>query len=149
MTTADKLRAMSKSENKTLETEASVEAFLETIEDKAKKDDAKRIVAMMHDISGKPAKMWGNSIVGFGNYHYKYASGREGDFMKIGFSPRKQNLTLYIMPGFDRYDALMKKLGKYKTGKSCLYINRLEDVDWSVLRELSQRSYQYMTDKYG
>ena len=93
--------------------------------------------------------MWGNSIVGFGNYHYKYASGREGDFMKIGFSPRKQNLTLYIMPGFDRYDALMKKLGKYKTGKSCLYIKRLEDVDWSVLRELSQRSYQYMTDKYG
>ena len=140
---------MSKSQNKTFETEASVEAFLETIDDERKKEDAKRIVAMMHEISGTPAKMWGKSIVGFGNYHYKYASGREGDFMKIGFSPRKQNLTLYIMPGFDRYDALMKELGKHKTGKSCLYIKRLDDVDWSVLRELSQRSFQYMTDKYG
>ncbi|NND09153.1 MAG: DUF1801 domain-containing protein [Saprospiraceae bacterium] len=140
---------MSKAQNKTVETNASVDAFLDSIEDERKKQAAKKIVAMMHKISGEPAKMWGKSIVGFGNYHYKYASGREGDFMKIGFSPRKQNLTLYIMPGFDRYDELMNNLGKFKTGKSCLYIKKLEDIDWSVLKDLSHQSYQYMTDKYG
>ena len=89
-------------------------------------------------------KMWGSSIVGFGSYHYKGASGREGDWMLVGFSPRKQNLTLYIMAGFDRYDQLMKKLGKFSTGKSCLYIKKLADVDKKVLKELVGESVQYM-----
>ena len=91
--------------------------------------------------------MWGDSIIGFGTYHYKYASGREGDWFVTGFSPRKQNLTLYIMSGFDEYDALMKKLGKYKTGKACLYINKLEDVDMAVMRELIQKSVAHLSDK--
>jgi hypothetical protein len=88
--------------------------------------------------------MWGSSIIGFGNYHYVYASGREGDYFLTGFSPRKQNLTLYIMAGFDQYDELMKKLGKYKTGKSCLYIKKLEDIDLSTLRELVKQSVEHM-----
>ena len=89
--------------------------------------------------------MWGTSIVGFGSYHYKGASGREGDWMKVGFSPRKQSMTLYIMDGFGSYDSLLEKLGKYKTGKSCLYINKLEDVDQTVLRELVKQSFKSMS----
>ena len=92
--------------------------------------------------------MWGPSIVGFGSYHYKYESGREGDMCITGFSPRKQNLTIYILPGFKRYSELMKKLGKYKTGKSCLYINKLEDVDMKVLKELISEDVKYMKKKY-
>jgi hypothetical protein len=88
--------------------------------------------------------MWGTSIVGFGSYHYKGASGREGDWMLTGFSPRKQNLTLYIMPGFEDYDSLMKNLGKHTTGKSCLYIKKLEDVDTKVLKELVTKSVKKM-----
>ena len=90
--------------------------------------------------------MWGPSIIGFGSYRYKYASGREGEWMLTGFSPRKQNLTLYIMPGFDNYDSLLAKLGKYKTGKSCLYINKLEDVDLSVLEKLVKQSVDHMVE---
>ena len=91
--------------------------------------------------------MWGPSIVGFGEYHYKYESGRKGDFLITGFSPRKKALTVYILPGFQRYDALMGKLGKFKTGKSCLYINKLDDVDLSVLEELVGSSVEYMVKK--
>ena len=90
--------------------------------------------------------MWGDSIVGFGNYHYKYKSGREGDWFLTGFSPRKQNLTLYIMAGFSGYDNLLKDLGKYKTGKSCLYINKLEDVNLDVLRELVKQSAEHVAE---
>ena len=140
---------MAKAKNKTVETSNSVEEFLGSITDDQKQKDARKMVSMMQKMSGVNPKMWGSSIVGFGNYHYKYDSGREGDFMKIGFSSRAQNLTLYIMPGFDRYDDLMQQLGKYKTGKSCLYIKKLEDVDWDILEELVRLSYQYMTDKYG
>lgn len=100
----------------------------------------------MEEITGEPAKMWGDSIVGFGSYHYKYASGQEGDWMLTAFSPRKQNLTLYIMPGFERYENLMKQLGKYKTGKSCLYIKKLEDVDLEVLKELIDLSVKQMRE---
>jgi hypothetical protein len=92
--------------------------------------------------------MWGDSIVGFGSYHYKYDTGREGDFFITGFSPRKQNLTIYIMPGFSSYDALMKKLGKHKTGKSCLYIKNLDDIDRNTLKELVCNSVDYMTKSY-
>ncbi|MEC7756101.1 MULTISPECIES: DUF1801 domain-containing protein [unclassified Roseivirga] len=140
---------MGKNENKTTENNASVDAFLNSVKDEKKRADSFAIKNMMERITGKPAKMWGTAIVGFDVYHYKYDSGREGDFMKVGFSPRAQNLTLYIMPGFERYDSLMKKLGKYKTGKSCLYVKRLEDIDLEVLEQLIQESYDYMTKKYG
>jgi hypothetical protein len=90
--------------------------------------------------------MWGDSIVGFGEYHYKYASGREGDWFLTGFSPRKQNLTLYIMSGFSEYEAFLNKLGKFKTGKSCLYVNKIEDIDLSTLKELIQRSVQHVVE---
>lgn len=134
--------------NKTTENNASVFDFLNTIENQKKKEDSKRILDLMQEISGEQPKMWGGSIVGFGSYHYKYESGREGDFMRVGFSPRKANLTLYIMPGFERYPHLMAKLGKFKTGKSCLYIKKLEDVDEKILINLIKSSLQYMKEKY-
>lgn len=139
---------MAKNENKTTETEASVDDFLNSVADEKKRADCFEVKAMMERLTGMPAKMWGPAIIGFGSYHYKYDSGREGDFLKIGFSPRAQNLTLYIMPGFGKYEELMEKLGKYKTGKSCLYLKKLEDVDKAVLEELIHESYTYMSDKY-
>ncbi len=140
---------MAKAKNKTVENEGSVDDFLNSVKDETKKADCLRIKSIMEEISGEPAKMWGTSIVGFGNYHYKYESGREGDFMKVGFSPRAQNVTLYIMPGFGRYEDLMSKLGKHKIGKSCLYVKKLADVDEDILKELITESYSYMTNKYG
>jgi len=103
----------------------------------------------MRKATGHKAVMWGTSIVGFGSYHYEYESGREGDFMLVGFSPRKSNLTLYIITGFSRYESLMEKLGKYKTGKSCLYIKKLEDVDFEVLTELVTLSSERVVAKYN
>jgi len=135
-------------ELKTKETKASVEKFLNTVSDKKKREDCFKILEMMKQVTKEEPKMWGSSIVGFGNYHYKYESGNEGDTCITGFSPRKQNLTLYIMPGFERYEELMKKLGKYKTGISCLYIKKLEDVDMKVLKELVASSFKYMKEKY-
>ena len=135
-------------ENKTQPTKASVTEFINAIDDKEKRADARKVAAMMRKATGKRAKMWGPSIVGFGTYHYKYASGREGDFLVTGFSPRKQALTLYIMAGFSKYDGLMKKLGKYKTGKSCLYVKRLSDVDETVLQQLIDESVQHMRKNY-
>ena len=140
---------MTKAQNKTAETEASVTDFLNSLAEKKKKDDCIIVKNLMEEITREPAKMWGTSIVGFGNYHYKYESGREGDFLKIGFSPRAQNLTLYIMPGFEKYENYMAQLGKYKTGKSCLYIKKIEDVDIEILKHLIKDSYDYMTNKYG
>jgi hypothetical protein len=134
-------------QNKTQLNEGSVFDFLNSVENEKKRDDAFKICEIMNDITGHPPKMWGQSIVGFGQYHYKYASGREGDFMAVGFSPRKANLTLYIMAGFDRYDELMAALGKYKTGKSCLYVKKLEDVNMDVLKTLIKESYDYITTK--
>lgn len=135
-------------ENKTKPTKASITAFLNSVEDDQKRADCRKVAAMMRKATGKRAKMWGPGIVGFGTYHYKYASGREGNFMLTGFSPRKQALTVYVMPGFSRYDALMKKLGKFKTGKSCLYIKRLADVDEGVLEKLIDASVTHMRKNY-
>lgn len=140
---------MAKAKNKTVENEGSVDDFLNSVKDETKRADCLRIKSIMEEISGETAKMWGTSIVGFGNYHYKYESGREGDFMKVGFSPRAQNVTLYIMPGFGRYEDLMIRLGKHKIGKSCLYVKKLADVDEDILKELITESYSYMTNKYG
>lgn len=134
--------------NKTQKTKVSVAAFLMAIDDKRRRSDCKKVAAMMRKATGSRARMWGTAIVGFGSYHYKYASGREGDWMLVGFSPRKQNLVVYIMPGFKEFGVLMKKLGKYKTGKSCLYINKLEDVDEAVLEKLIDRSIKIMRKRY-
>ena len=135
-------------EIKTRENRASVTAFLGAIEDKRKRSDARKVAAMMRKATGKRAKMWGAGIVGFGRYHYKYASGWEGDAALVSFSPRKQNLVIYIMPGFEEFPVLMKKLGKYKTGKSCLYLNKLDDVDESVLEQLIGKSVKLMRKRY-
>ena len=135
-------------ENKTKATGASVTDFVKSIEDSQMRADAKKVASMMRRATGKRAKMWGSSIVGYGTYHYKYDSGREGDFMVTGYSPRKRALTVYIMPGFGDFAPLMKKLGKYKTGKSCLYIRRLSDVDEKVLEQLIDRSVKLMRKKY-
>lgn len=129
---------------KTKENDASVEAFLDAVPNERKRNDSYAIVKMMKEITGEEPKMWGTSIVGFGRYHYKYASGREGDMPVVGFSPRKQNLTFYVVPVIDDYDELREKLGKHKVGKVCLYINKLDDVNQEVLREIVSRSVAFM-----
>lgn len=130
-------------ELKTRPGEAGVDKFLNRIEDAGRRTECRIVLELMQDATGCAPRMWGDSIVGFGTYHYRYASGREGDWFLTGFSPRKQNLTLYIMAGFDRYEELMLRLGKYKTGKSCLYLKRLSDIDLSVLRELVSESVRH------
>lgn len=131
-------------ENKTQFNDASVTDFLDGISDERKRRDSYAILEMMRAITGEEPQMYGASIVGFGQYHYKYATGREGDMPMVAFSPRKQNLTLYIMSGFDEFDAMQARLGKHKVGKSCLYINKLSDVDEDVLREMIRRTYDHM-----
>ncbi len=135
-------------ENKTQPTKLSVTAFINGIDDRQKRADARKVAAMMRKATGNRAVMWGASIVGYGQYHYKYASGREGDFLLAGFSPRKQALTVYILAGFSQFDSLMKSLGKYKTGKSCLYLKRLSEVDEKVLERLIMGSVKYMRKNY-
>ena len=135
-------------ELKTKASDASVSAFLQSVDGEQKHRDARDILALMKEETGKRPRMWGTSIVGFGSYHYKYQSGREGDWLVTGFSPRKQNLAVYIVPGFSRYSTLMSRLGKYKTGKSCLYLRRLGDVDQKVLRQLVTRSVADMKKLY-
>jgi len=136
-------------ELKTKLNKSSVEKFLNGVKDEQKRLDSFKIMNMMKKITKELPKMWGPSIVGFGSYHYKYESGHEGDMCIAGFSPRKNALTVYIMPGFDKFENLMKKLGKYKTGRSCLYIKRLEDVDLNILEKIISGSYKYMLAKYG
>ena len=133
-------------ELKTRQNDQDVHEFLEGVSNETRKKDCYEVLELMRAATGVEAKMWGDSIIGFGSYHYKYASGREGDWFLTGFSPRKQNLTLYIMPGFDDYEGLMKKMGKYKTGKSCLYLNKLEDVDLAVLKTLIEKSVKKMQE---
>jgi hypothetical protein len=131
-------------ELKTRETNASVAEFINSISDEVKRSDAQTIVKLMEEVTGEKPRMWGDSIVGFGHYHYRYASGREGDWFLVGFSPRKQNLTLYIMSGFDDYEDLRAQLGKHTVGKSCLYVKKLADVDEPTLRELIRQSVDHM-----
>lgn len=135
-------------ENKTKPNKASVAEFMNAVEDKTKRDDTKAIVRMMREITRKRATMWGDALIGFGKYAYKYRSGHSGEFPLVAVSPRKRNISVYIMPGFGDYDALMSKLGKYKTGKSCLYINKLDDVDNDVLYKLIEKTVAYMKEKY-
>lgn len=131
-------------ELKTKATKASVDKFIKGIKDEQVREDCIQITNIMKKATKAEPKMWGANIVGFGTYRYKYASGREGEWFLAGFSPRKQNLTLYIMSGFDEYEKLLKKLGKYSTGKACLYIRKLEDVDRKVLKELVNLSVKKM-----
>ena len=131
---------ISMSENKTRPTDVKVEDFLNAVEHPTRKQDGFELLKIMKKITKEKPVMWGPSIVGFGSYHYKYATGREGDMPRTGFSPRKGNLTIYIMPGFEEYGDLLEKLGKHKLGKSCLYINKLADVDIDVLKQIIERS---------
>ena len=131
-------------ELKTKKNEASVTKFLDGVKDEKKRQDSYTILKLMQQITKAEPKMWGTSIIGFGSYHYKYASGREGDWFVTGFSPSKQNLTLYIMSGISKYPDLLKKLGKFKTGKGCLYINKIEDIDIKTLKELIKQSVGYL-----
>jgi hypothetical protein len=119
---------------------AAAAAFIDAVEDPERRADCRALATLMEEVTGEPPVLWGTSIVGFGRYHYRYESGREGDSFLAGFSPRKRELTLYIMAGFDRYPELMAKLGRYRTGKSCLYLKRLSDVDMAVLEELIRES---------
>ena len=136
-------------ELKTKPTRQSVSEFINSVDDEKKRAECRVIAKMMRDATGNRAKMWGSSIVGFGAYDYKYASGHDGSWPLVGFSPRAQNLSLYIMPGFSKFDTLMSRLGKYKTGKSCLYIKTLDDVDKRVLQKLIEGSVKHMKRKYG
>lgn len=136
-------------ELKTKQTDASVEAFLASITDEERRKDCRALVRRMKKATKSEPKMWGQSIVGFGTYHYVYASGREGDWMMMGFSPRKQNLTVYIMPGLDAFAPLLKKLGPHSRGGSCLYIKRLEDLDLKVLETILSRAAAALKKRYG
>ncbi len=132
-------------ELKTRINDKSVLKFINSVGDEKKRSDSLDILDMMKKITKEEPKMWGDSIVGFGSYHYKYASGREGDWFLTGFSPRKQNLSLYIMSGFNEYGELLKKLGKHKTSKSCLYIKSLDDIDTKALKQLITKSVKKMS----
>ena len=134
-------------ENKTQKTRASVGDFLASVSNRQRREDGLAILDMMKDVTGLEPEMWGPSIIGFGEYHYRYESGREGDFPLVGFSPRSRNLSLYIMPGFREFDDLRSRLGKHSIGVSCLYINKLADVNRDVLRELIAKSYRFMCDE--
>lgn len=135
-------------ELKTKQSNASVGDFLRSVEDSKMRADCRAVAKMMREATSSRAKMWGTNIVGFGRYDYTYASGKSGTFMLCGFAPRKRDLTIYIMPGFASFQPLLKKLGKHKTGKSCLYLKSLADVDTEVLATLIERSVKLMQKKY-
>lgn len=135
-------------EQKTKPNDQSVQAFLEQIDHPQKREDAFAILQLMQEVTGFPPRMWGESMVGFGSYHYKYATGREGDAFVTGFSPRKDNFSLYIMAGFEQYAALLEKLGKFKIGKSCLYVKKLSDIDLNTLKELVKLSSEHILKTY-
>jgi len=135
-------------ELKTKLNDGSVGDFISSIEDPVRRADCLKITDLMQKLTGEPPRMWGDSMVGFGTYHYKYASGREGDWFLVGFSPRKQNLTLYLMSGFKQTESLLMKLGRYKTGKSCLYIKKLDDIDLDVLKEMILASIKSLKRYY-
>lgn len=135
-------------ETKTKPTPVNVADFIDAVENPVRRDDAKTVCAMLERITGEPPKMWGPSIIGFGSYHYKYDSGHEGDMCRLGFSPRKAELVLYILTGAPDEADKLARLGKHKTGKSCLYIKKLSDVDMAVLEELSRDRLKHMDQAY-
>ncbi|MBS1743754.1 MAG: DUF1801 domain-containing protein [Bacteroidetes bacterium] len=139
---------MATAKNKTTETEQSVEQFLQTITDEVKRKDCFAIAELMKKQSGFEPKMWGAAIVGFGSYHYKYESGREGDAPLVAFSPRKAEISLYLSSGFENREALLKKFGKHKSAKACIYIKKLEDVDSEVLKKMVSLSVKHVKSLY-
>lgn len=139
---------MSKANLKTVPTSKDVKAFIDSVENETRKKDAYELLDLMKEVTGLKPKMWGPSIIGFGEYHYKYESGREGDMLRIGFSPRKANSVLYVIPGYSDYSDLLDKLGKHKTGKSCLYFNKLDDIDRKVLKRIVEKGWSDMKKKY-
>ena len=139
---------MAKAENKTKATSVSPESFVDTVEHDVRRADAKVLLDLFADVTQLVPRMWGPSIIGYGRYHYKYESGREGEFMMTGFSPRKANQVIYIRPGYTDLSAILDRIGKYKIGKSCLYINKLADIDLDVLRELIIAGFEDMKSRY-
>ena len=137
------------SENKTVETGASVDAFLETVDSSTRREDARAVIEIMRRVTGVEPKMWGPSIIGFGKYHYRYDSGREGEMPRVGFSPRKANLVLYLTSKDGGFVTLLSRLGKHKTGASCLYVNKLSDIDVEVLEALISQSWEASREQYG
>ncbi len=135
-------------ENKTKPTEIDPTDFIGSVEHDTRREDAETLLELMSKLTGYKPKMWGPSIVGFGRYHYEYESGREGDWMMVGFSPRKANQVIYLMPGYLDLDDQLSRLGKHKIGKSCLYINKLADVDLSVLEEMVQHAIDVLNENY-
>jgi hypothetical protein len=134
-----------KTQNKTVATGASVDEFLAAVEHPVRREDGIRLLDLMSGITGEPAEMWGPTIVGFGTYHYKYGTGREGDAPAVGFSPRKASLSLYGLTSGPEAAALLGRLGKHRTGAGCLYVNKLQDIDGSVLAELFRTGYRHVT----
>ena len=135
-------------EIKTKASQVSVEAFLDAVDDPVRRADGKALCALMARITGEAPRMWGPTIIGFGSYHYRYDSGHEGVMCRIGFRPRKAELVLYVLGGSEREAALLAKLGKHRTGKSCLYVKKLSDVDQGVLEQLTAESLAAMDAKY-
>jgi len=139
---------MAKNQNKTQATETSVEDYIAQLEHPKRRRDSYTLIEIMKRLTGEEPKLWGPSIIGFGQYHYKYDSGREGDFMRTGFAPRKANMVIYIMPGYRDYGEQLARMGKHKIGKSCLYLTDLEKIDINVLEEIIADSLKYMREKY-
>ena len=137
-----------KNENKTKATHVNPRAYVTAVEHKTRKADAEVLLDFFARITGMTAKMWGPSLIGYGSYHYKYESGREGDMLITGFSPRKANLVFYIMPGYQDLSEILARLGKHKVGKSCLYINKLADIDMDVLEEIVRFGVAYIRENY-
>lgn len=137
------------SANKTVATKISVDDFLSTLTDETKRRDSYELISIMERLSGEKATMWGPTIIGFGTYHYKYASGREGDMCRIGFSPRKAEFSLYLTCNADDFSAMLEKFGKHKTGKGCIYFKRLADVNRDVLEQMIKRSLKETKELYG
>ena len=138
-----------KADLKTKPTSVSVSSFIDAVENETRRKDAKTLLAMMKKVTGEKPKMWGPSIIGFGEYHYKYESGREGDMLAVGFSPRKANMGLYVLGSLGDDEPLLKKLGPYKCGKSCLYVGPLDTVDLGVLEKIVVKSYKETKAKWG
>jgi hypothetical protein len=135
-------------EQKTKETDQSVLEFIETVENPKKREDAYKLLDIFTETSGYEAKMWGPSIIGFGSYHYKYATGHEGDAPLVGFSPRKAKTSLYFAPGDTNREELLSRFGKHTSGKACIYVNKVDDIDIEVLKELIQQSIRFLQDMY-
>jgi hypothetical protein len=134
--------------NKTTQTDTSVTAFIDKVEDEGKRDDSYKLIEICRSVTGQDPKMWGPSIIGFGSYHYKYESGHEGDAPLAGFSPRKDSLVIYIATEFEKREALLRQLGKHKSSKGCVYVKKLDDIDVPVLKKMIKSSMDYVTRLY-